>query len=291
MKILSYIRSHLGSISLFSTLAYMSLFSITHAEEIAQPRIIMADQVSYQPLNPARGDKSPQSGVLWGDIRQNLPTGTLIKFRDGFSSPPHIHNITYRGVVIRGEIHNDDPKAEKMWMDAGSFWTQPAGENHITAAKGENVLAFLEILKGPYLVKPEADQFVNGEHPINITSSNIIWLDQKDLNWITESETKSSNSKAQISFLWGQPINNARNGSFIKISKGFNGIVTTKQDLFHAVMIQGKILHSNNINSAILNPGSYIGLDQPGKLNISCQSDNDCILYVSTKGKYQISSQ
>ena len=60
---------------------------------------------------------------------------------DGFSSPPHIHNVTYRAMVIKGLVHNDDPEAENMWMPPGSFWTQPAGEAHITSAKGEeNIL-------------------------------------------------------------------------------------------------------------------------------------------------------
>lgn len=87
----------------------------------------------------------------------------------GFESPPHIHNITYRGVVIEGVMHNDDPTAAKMWMPPGSFWTQPAGEDHTTAADGETNLIYLEIDSGPYLVKPSAEQFDNGERPSTCT--------------------------------------------------------------------------------------------------------------------------
>lgn len=32
-------------------------------------RVVTPDLVDYVPLNPARGDASPQAGVLWGDIR------------------------------------------------------------------------------------------------------------------------------------------------------------------------------------------------------------------------------
>lgn len=86
--------------------------------------VLLQSDVQWTPLNPARGDQSPQAGTLWGDRTNSGASGFLVQFVDGFSSPPHIHNVTYRGVVISGLIHNDDPKAEKMWMPEGSFWTQ-----------------------------------------------------------------------------------------------------------------------------------------------------------------------
>lgn len=106
---------------------------------------------------------------------------------NGFSSPPHIHNVTYRAVVMTGLIHNDDPKAELMWMPAGSFWTQPVGEAHITAAKGENVMAYIEIDEGPYLVKPTEQAYDSGERPVNVDADNIVWLDAQKTNWIDKS--------------------------------------------------------------------------------------------------------
>ena len=87
--------------------------------------VVLTSDVEWEQLNPARGDKSPQAGTLWGDRKGTVPTGFLARFVDGFSSPPHIHNVTYRAVVISGSIHNDDPDAAEMWMPVGSFWTQP----------------------------------------------------------------------------------------------------------------------------------------------------------------------
>ncbi len=98
---------------------------------------------------------------LWGDRTKDTATGMLVKFQKGFSSPPHIHNVTCRGVVIEGLMHNDDPAAEKMWMSSGSFWTQPAGESYITAAEGKNSLIYLEIDSGPYLVLSAEKAFDN----------------------------------------------------------------------------------------------------------------------------------
>lgn len=91
--------------------------------------VVTADNVEWGGwLNPLRGDKSPAAGKLWGgDRTKNEPAGFLVKFNKGFSSPPHIHNITYRGVVIKGLLHNDDENAEKQWLPAGSYWQQPAG--------------------------------------------------------------------------------------------------------------------------------------------------------------------
>ena len=110
--------------------------------------IVLASDVEWVQLNPARGSASPQAATLWGDLKGGVATGFLAKFIDGFSSPPHIHNATYRAVVIDGYIHNDDPDAADMWMPTGSFWTQPKGEVHITAAKGANNVALVEIDRG-----------------------------------------------------------------------------------------------------------------------------------------------
>jgi hypothetical protein len=59
-------------------------------------------------------------------------------------------------------VHNDDPDAANMWMGPGSFWSQPAGEPHITSAAAEGgATIFLEILEGPYLVRPTKEAFDN----------------------------------------------------------------------------------------------------------------------------------
>ena len=102
-------------------------FDSTSPKSVTEPtyELVLTSEVEWQQLNTARGDKSPQSATLWGDRKGAVPTGFLARFVDGYSSPPHIHNVTYRAVVISGRIHNDDPDAADMWMPAGSFWTQP----------------------------------------------------------------------------------------------------------------------------------------------------------------------
>ena len=138
--------------------------------------VIATDDIEWGLLNPLRGDASPKAADLWGDRTKDMATGMLVKFKQGFSSPPHIHNISYRGVVINGLMHNDDPAADKMWLSAGSFWTQPAGESHVTAADGQDNLIYLEIDSGPYLVLAAERAFDNGERPINVDERNLVWL-------------------------------------------------------------------------------------------------------------------
>nr|WP_211242461.1 DUF4437 domain-containing protein [Cobetia crustatorum] len=65
--------------------------------------VVQHSDIDWGYLNPLRGDQSPAAGDLWGDRTKDGASGFLVKFNEGFSSPPHIHNITYRGVVIQGD--------------------------------------------------------------------------------------------------------------------------------------------------------------------------------------------
>ncbi len=79
------------------------------------------EDIKWGALNAARGAASPRAGDLWGDRAAQGATGFLVRFDKGFSSPPHIHNITYRGLVLDGRVHNDDPGAASMWLGPMSF--------------------------------------------------------------------------------------------------------------------------------------------------------------------------
>ncbi|MEM7673653.1 MAG: DUF4437 domain-containing protein, partial [Verrucomicrobiota bacterium] len=217
--------------------------------------LLSISDVQWEKLNPARGDRSPQAGTLWGDRHAEIaeideshsgcpicnqgakaglvPTGFLAKFVDGFSSPPHIHNVTYRAVVINGLVHNDDPDAAHMWMPPGSFWTQPKGEVHITAAKGKDVMALVEIDTGPYLVLPPEDAFDSGERPINIDPANIVWIDPPGMQPTSEGP--------KVAYLWGKLEDGCSNGSFIKLPSGFAGTIQSHGETFRSVVIKGQL--------------------------------------------------
>lgn len=161
-----------------------------------------AADLDWQALNPARGDASPRAADVWGERNNPGPAGFLVQFVDGFSSPPHVHNVTYRGVVLDGRVHNDDPEAAAMWMPVGSFWTQPAAEAHITAAVGPRNIAYIEIDDGPYLVHPTSNEPPT-ELPINVHANNRVW-EAVVPGW-------------EQALLWGAPTD-GRSGRFLRAS-------------------------------------------------------------------------
>ncbi len=247
--------------------------------------VITRDDFELIPLNPLRGDASPKAGVLWGDLRKDVATGALIQFADGFSSPPHIHNITYRAVVIDGVVHNDDPKAAMFWMEPGSFWTQPAGETHITAVGPGGGLAFLEIESGPYLVRPSEEAFDNGERPINTEARNIVWLTAADTTWITGS------AGSEIAFLWGEPRDGVRNGSFVRVQPDAQARLHTGGTPLRLVLAMGEMTHAVDDLSAVqtLTSGSYVGSEGEVSHRVTCTGAEPCLLYVSATGTYRVS--
>ena len=271
--------------TLAATLVAVAGLGTAQAAASGRPenKLVKRSDVEFIPLNPARGELGPKAGKLWGDIRADVPSGVLVKFVDGFESPPHIHNITYRAVVISGAVHNDDPAAEKMWMESGSFWTQPPGETHITAAKGENSLIFLEILSGPYLVKPADEAFDSGERPINVAARNIMWLEAEDAEWVDD-------DGPEMAYLWGSVEENEKNGTFVKLPSGYGGELSTGAPMMRAVTIQGRasVQLSGESDTHRLDPGSYFGSKGEAAHQLSCDSDEDCILYLHTEGKYQL---
>ncbi len=261
--------------------SYMTVVCVSAASnsQFETPlKILPVAEVEWEQLNPARGDRSPKAGTLWGNRQNAVPTGFLAQFVDGFSSPPHIHNATYRAVVISGLIHNDDPAAAPMWMPAVSFWTQPAGEVHVTSAKGTYNIALVEIDEGPYLVMPTEDAFDSAERPVNIDASNIVWID--------ENSRTPFPLGPQIAYLWGSMKEGASNGTFIKLPARFSGNLHSYGSVFHAVIISGQLQHSSSGTHA-LDPGSYFGSEGTA-LHAVSSVDGEVIIYVHTNGKFEL---
>ena len=244
--------------------------------------VVTADNVEWGWLNPLRGDKSPAAGKLWGDRTKNEPAGFLVKFNKGFSSPPHIHNITYRGVVIKGLLHNDDEQAAKQWLPAGSYWQQPAGEAHITAADGQENMAFLDIQEGPYLVKPTSEAFDNGERPVNVDKSNMVWLNANDIEWV------ASKSNVETAFLWGSHEKNQLRATLLRLPAGFKGKIKNLSPNFRAVVISGGLTHqfSKKGDKNELAPGSYFGVEEDSKSIIT--TDKETVIYIRSNGDFKV---
>ncbi len=267
----------------FSSAMVLSTSLVGTAAFAAQTasKVVAANDIEWGYLNPLRGNKSPGAADLWGDRTKNTATGMLVRFNKGFESPPHIHNITYRGIVIEGAMHNDDPSAEKMWMPAVSFWTQPAGENHTTAANGSTNLIYLEIDSGPYLVQPSSKHFDNGERPLNLHKNNLVWLNDGELHDINATGVSST-------YLWGNTAD--MNGSMVKLPAGFKGTIGTQASEFRAVVIAGEVdYQSVEVTSPVsLNAGSYV--ESTGIFNhqLVNKSQQETIIYIRTNSAYRV---
>lgn len=246
----------------------------------------LSSEIEWEQLNPARGDQSPQAGTIWGDRKGEVATGFLAKFVDGFSSPPHIHNVSYRAVVINGLVHNDDPAAEKMWMPAGSYWTQPAGEAHITAVKGSENIAYVEIESGPYLVWPTEQANDNGERPINVDYKNLVWLD-----WMTTPviENSPNASKAEIAFLWQE---DKLNGYLLKLKPSFQGSILSDGSTFRAIVISGlpDYRMPNASEAQPLDPGSSFSSTGISIHPVSNTGEAETLLYIRADGNLRVTS-
>ena len=247
--------------------------------ELTGMRIVPASDVDWTDLNPARGALSPRAATLWGDRGGDEHTGFLVRFADGFSSPPHIHNVSYRAVVIEGAVHNDDPAAPEMWMGPGSFWTQPAGQNHITAAKGASNIALVEIDSGPYLVKPLTDAFDNGERPVNVDASNVVWLPLDGQSGPIDG--------AAIAYLWGGFTAGQWGGSFVRLPPGFAGTLKATGQDFNAVVVRGSLAFKDRSLVQLLR-GSYFGIRGASEHPLDVTTDSELVLYVSADGPYML---
>ncbi len=246
--------------------------------EASTAKVVLNADVDWQQLNPARGDSSPLAANLWGNRNAEGPTGFLVRFVDGFESPPHIHNVSYRGVVIHGQVHNAHPAADKMWMPVGSFWTQPKGQAHTTAARGDTV-AFIEIDEGPYLVRPVAEAFSTDEKAVNTSASELRWTEASDA-------TKES----EVSVLWGDPSRNEPSGILVKLHAGFRGDIGSRSSMFRAVVIEGNPIHhtAREAEQTALEPGSFIESSR-GLVRVSCGAQKPCVFYLRIERSLTIS--
>ncbi len=263
---------------LLKSLILATIVGSSAASYASNESIVSSDNIQWGLLNPARGSESPQAFNLWGNRSQNTATGMLVKFKKGFASPPHGHNISYRAIVIDGQIYNGDPNATKLWMPTASYWTQPAGQAHVTAANAEDNLIYLEIDSGPYLVSDTDESFDNGERPINVFSNNLVWVESALLDYVYKSGVKQA-------FLWGNP--EKKNGSLLKLPANFSCEIAST-GVFKGVVINGEIKYTpiKIEEPKMLKAGSYFGVEYNATHYI--KTDKEAILYINADTKFTI---
>ena len=160
----------------------------------------------------------------------------------------------YRGVVIRGLVHNDDDTAEATWLPPGSYWTQPKGDAHITAAKGPDTIAFIEIDEGPYLVRPVSEAFAADEKEVKVAAPDVEW-------------SPVEGTKAWVAQPW-------KGGTLVQLPSGAATSVSVAAG-FKAVVIQGTVRKG----AASLEPGSHVA---DASADFTCAAKTPCVLYLKS---------
>ena len=79
------------------------------SQDNASVNVVLKSEVKWEPLNPSRGDKSPQAGTLWGDRKGAMPTGFLVNFVDGFLSPPRNTLLSWSRGMPSAIIRSNEP--------------------------------------------------------------------------------------------------------------------------------------------------------------------------------------
>jgi hypothetical protein len=161
---------------------------------------------------------------------------------------------------------------------------------HITAAKGSNTLAYIEIEEGPYLVLPVEEEFHSEEVPINVDESNMVWLDASNIVWIDQPGIPASANGPKVAFLWGNPQDDQLNGTLVKLPAGFTGKIRSHGSIFRAVVIQGRPQYQvpGETDVKSLEPGSYFGSKGESVHQVSCEAGEESIIYVRTDGKFEV---
>ena len=149
-------------------------------------------------------------------------------------------------------------------------------------------MAYIEIESGPYLVKPTEEAFDNGERPVNVDQSNIVWLEATTMELITSNE-KAANS-AKVAFLWGQP--QELYGTLVRLPAGFKGAIHSDGPSFRAVVVKGHAqYHVNEGDSKALEVGSSFSSQGTSTYNISNQNEEESMIYIRAKGTYKITAE
>ena len=171
-------------------------------------------------------------------------------------------------------------------MATGSFWTQPRGGVHVTAEKGTNAMAYIEIEEGPYLVRPVEEAFRSEARPVNVDAFGVVWVNASEIRRSAAIDAASPADGAQIAFLRGNPEDGEPGGLLVKLRAGATCVVQRPGSTFHAIVIQGSPGHQavGGLDSTVLRPGSYIGATR-ASARISCGPGEDCILYVRTQDR------
>lgn len=176
-------------------------------------------------------------------------------------------------------------------MDAcGFFLDATEGQVHITSARGADILAYIEIDSGPYLVLPLDKVFDSGEQPVNVHPSNLVWLSAGDLNWVNGIPGAPPETGPRIAMVWGSMGRNQPRGHLVLLPAGFSGELRSEGPSVRVVVIRGPVALQLEEPSPAksLVEGSYFSSTGPRIHRLEVTTEKSVMLYVRADGPIEI---
>lgn len=134
-------------------------------------------------------------------------------------------------------------------------------------------------------MKPTSEALDNGERPVNVDKTNLVWLNAKDIEWINEK------SKVKTAFLWGSHEKNQLRVTLLKLPAGFKGKIQNLSPSFRAVIISGGLTHqfAKNGEKKELNAPSYFGAEENATSIISAEKET--VIYIRSNGSFKVNAK
>lgn len=236
----------------------------------ADPKAVFttADRIKYDVIMPGVAE----FGTVSGD-RMKGAHGTFIKVVKGTGTPAHTHSNSYRGVVLKGLVENPfaGNAATQVKMGPGSYYSVPAGSEHITRCADDSPTDCLS-----YIYQEAAFDFnpdVTGVNPELGKSAGIVLA--KDVKYDVIMP-----GVAEFGTVYGDRTKGAH-GTFVTIVKGKGTPAHKHSDAYHAVVLAGVVenpIPYNQSKPTRLGPGSYYHVPAGSEHITRCASDSpvDC---------------
>lgn len=116
------------------------------AAEEAEAAILHVDSETAEFIEVAPG---VTKAVVWGDEEAG-PYGTFTRFVPGYENTPHVHTNQIRIVVLEGAYVYTNEAGEETRVEAGQFFTTPAGVVHVSGGDAEAGALFYESSDGGF---------------------------------------------------------------------------------------------------------------------------------------------
>ena len=103
-----------------------------------------ADSIILSPVSDLEWQTNPRGASFSYPWKENGGRhGDVVRFPAGFDSGPHTHTVSYRGVVIQGELMNPAKgKSTSVRLPPGSTWFVAGGVVHSTKCVSDQECIF-----------------------------------------------------------------------------------------------------------------------------------------------------